>query len=47
VLIDVPLSRLSRWTGPGRWELPPGTYGIDVGTSAGDPGGIATTMELQ
>jgi beta-glucosidase len=45
VRIDVPLRRLARWSGPGRWELPAGEYRIDVGAHAGD--GAATSLPLE
>jgi beta-glucosidase len=37
VRIDVPLRRLARWRGPGRWEVPAGEYLVEVGGSAADP----------
>jgi beta-glucosidase len=46
VQIDVPLRRLARWTGPGRWEVPAGEYRIDVGASAGDPATTSLPLEL-
>ena len=46
VTVHVPLERLSAWRGPGRWELTPGAYRIDVGASAADPASVSTTMYL-
>jgi beta-glucosidase len=46
VTIDVPLERLSEWHGPGRWELRPGGYRIDVGAHAADPASVLTTVDL-
>jgi beta-glucosidase len=46
VLIDVPLRRLARWTGPGRWEVPVGEYAVDVGASADDPACTSVRLEL-
>jgi beta-glucosidase len=44
--IDVPLERLSEWRGPGRWELRPGGYRIDVGGHAADPASVLTTVDI-
>jgi beta-glucosidase len=46
VRIEIPLERLMRWTGPGRWQLPAGAYRIDVGAHAADPAGISTVIEM-
>jgi beta-glucosidase len=46
VRIDVPLRRLARWTGPGRWEVPPGGYSLDVGANAADPAATPHSLEL-
>ena len=46
VRIDVPLRRLARRVGPGRWEVPPGEYRLDVGASAADPAATALPLEL-
>jgi beta-glucosidase len=46
VRIEVPLGRLARWRGPGRWEVSSGEYRVDVAGSAGDPAAVSTTVEL-
>ncbi len=46
VRIDVPLRRLARWVGPGRWEVPAGEYRFDVGASAADPAATSVLLEL-
>jgi beta-glucosidase len=46
VQLDVPLQRLSTRLGPGRWAVRPGSYRIDVGASAADPGAVSVTVEL-
>jgi beta-glucosidase len=46
VTVDVPLERLSTWRGPGRWELTPGDYRIDVGAHAADPTSASITLYL-
>ena len=46
VRIEVPLRRLARWSGPGRWEVPVGGYRFDVGASAADPAGTSVALEL-
>jgi beta-glucosidase len=46
VTVDVPLEQLSTWRGPGRWELPPGDYRIDVGAHAADPTAASVTTHL-
>jgi xylulokinase len=32
--------------GPGRWAVRPGSYRIDVGASAADPGAVSVMVEL-
>jgi beta-glucosidase len=44
VTVDVPLERLARWHGPGRWDVAPGEYRIDVGAYAEDPATVSTTV---
>ncbi|MGZ4626178.1 MAG: beta-glucosidase [Kineosporiaceae bacterium] len=44
--IDVPLRRLARRLGPGRWVVPPGSYRLDVGGDAADPDAVSVTVEL-
>jgi beta-glucosidase len=46
VQLDVPLQRLSTRLGPGRWAGRPGSYRIDVGASAADPGAVSVMVEL-
>jgi beta-glucosidase len=46
VRLHVPLQRLSTRLAPGRWVVPPGSYRIDVGASAADPGAVSVTVEL-
>jgi len=46
VEIDVPLERLARRSSPGRWEVAPGTYRIDVGTDAAEAASRPTTLAL-
>jgi beta-glucosidase len=46
VRIEVPLERLARWRGPGRWQLPAGAYRVDVGAHAADPAAISTVIEM-
>ena len=46
VAITVPLERLATWQGPGRWEIPPGEYHIDVGASAADPASFSTAVVI-
>jgi beta-glucosidase len=46
VLIEIPLRRLATRVGPGRWVVPAGGYGIDVGANAADPAAVSVTVEL-
>jgi beta-glucosidase len=46
VQIDIPLQRLAFRRGPGRWELRPGSYRIDVGANAADPAVQSVHLEL-
>jgi hypothetical protein len=46
IRIDVPLHRLARWISPGRWEVPPGEWRLDVGANAADPASTSVTVEL-
>jgi beta-glucosidase len=46
VRIDVPLHRLARWRGPGRWEVPAGEYLVEVGASAADPAATSVPVRL-
>jgi beta-glucosidase len=46
VRIAVPPRRLATRTGPGGWEVPPGSYRIDVGGSAADPAAVSVRVEL-
>jgi beta-glucosidase len=47
VTIEVPLDRLATWQGPGRWEVPIGSYRIEVGGNAADPSGLSTTVDVR
>jgi hypothetical protein len=46
VEIDVPLDRLARWQGPGRWEVTRGVYNIEVGANAEDQGPVSVAVDL-
>lgn len=46
VTIDVPLEQLATWQGPGRWEITPGAYRLDVGASSADPASVSRTVSL-
>jgi beta-glucosidase len=46
VQIDIPLQRLAVRHGPGRWELRPGSYRIDVGANAADAAVQSVQLEL-
>jgi beta-glucosidase len=46
VEIVVPLERIARRRAPGRWEVVPGTYRIDVGTDAAEAASRTTEVAL-
>jgi beta-glucosidase len=43
---STPLDRLATREGPGRWVVPPGPYGIEVASHAGDPEAIRLTVAI-
>jgi beta-glucosidase len=46
VRLNIPLSRLSTWDGPGRWRMPTGEVRLEVGAYAGDPDAALATISL-